>query len=268
MTEDFTLTASEVRDFHLNGFISITTPIATAEEIETMRDAYDRMFAAQAGREEGNQFDLGGTDEEGAVAALPQILDPGRYAPELRTGPYLENAQKIMKQLLGDEARVGVGHAIFKPAGYGAPTPWHQDEAYWDPGLQYYSVSIWMPLQEATIENGCMWFLPGSHEWPILPHQSIGGDTRIHGLELLDLSVIQDPVACPLPAGGITIHRNRTLHYAGPNVSDVPRRALILGSGRKARPYLGERSFPWNEAKNTPREERAARARSAAGSGS
>ncbi len=256
------LTDEQVLFFHLNGFLSLPTPITTEAELETMRDAYDRIFAEKAGRDSGDQFDLGGSDEDGKDEALPQILNPAKYAPELRDGLFLESATTIVRQLLGPSVSAGVGHAIYKPAGRGAPTPWHQDEAYWNPAFQYQNVSIWMPLQEATLENGCLWFQPGSHEWPVLEHQSIGGDVRVHGLELCDLSVLKNPVACPLPAGGITIHRNRTAHYAGANESQVPRRALILGAGHPNAPYPGPaRSFPWNEAKQTPREERAKAAR-------
>jgi hypothetical protein len=74
---------------------------------------------------------------------------------------------------------------------------------------------------------------------------------------MVDVGLVKDAVACPLPAGGITIHRNRTAHYAGANTSNVPRRALILGTGLPNRPYPGQRAFPWNEVKRTAREERA-----------
>jgi len=256
------LTVEQIRPFHLNGFFSITDPIATDQELAWMRESYDRMFSARAGRESGDQFDLAGTDEEGKEASLPQILSPSKYAPELESGDYLVKANEIVKDLLGPEAGVGVAHAIFKPAGSGAATPWHQDEAYWDPNFQYKSVSVWMPLQPATLENGCLWFMPGSHEWEVLPHRSIGGDVRIHGLEMVDTSMLKDAVACPLPPGGITIHLNRTAHYAGANTSDIPRRALILGGGLPARTYPAPRSFPWNEVKQTARDDRAAAARS------
>ncbi|HWD41264.1 MAG TPA: phytanoyl-CoA dioxygenase family protein [Fimbriimonas sp.] len=251
------LTVEQIRDFHLNGFLAITEPITTAGEIAQVRDIYDDIFSRRAGRESGDQFDLAGTDEEGKQAALPQILNPSKYAPQLDEGQFLKTAQSIVKQLLGPEAGLGIGHAIFKPAGVGAATPWHQDEAYWDPTLDYVSVSVWMPLQEATIENGCLWFMPGSNRWPVVPHQSIGGDVRIHGLEIVDTSVLKDPVACPLPPGGVTIHLNKTAHYAGPNQSGIPRRALIMMGGLAARPYPVQRSFPWNEVKETAREERA-----------
>ena len=253
-----TLTTDQIRFFHLNGFLAITDPITDDAELAWMREVYDRIFAERAGRESGDQFDLGGTDEDGKTEALPQILNPAKYAPELKDGKYLAVATEIVRQLLGPEVSAGVAHAIFKPAGHGAPTPWHQDEASWDPQWQYTNVSIWMPLQEATLENGCLWFMPGSHEWDVQPHQSINGDARIHGLEMMDTAFAKDAIACPLPAGGITIHRNRTAHYAGPNTSEIPRRALILGAGLPNKPRQGApRRFPWNEIKETPREARA-----------
>ena len=54
-------------------------------------------------------------------------------------------------------------HAILKPARIGGATPWHQDEAYWDPRYAHRAVSIWLALQPATLENGCMRFIAGSH---------------------------------------------------------------------------------------------------------
>ncbi len=147
-------------------------------------------------------------------------------------------------------------HAIFKPAHIGAPTPWHQDEAYWNAMMEYNSFSMWIPLQPATLENGCMQFVPRSHRQEILPHHCINNDPRIHGLEVDEADVSQ-AVACPLPPGGCTIHHNRTLHYTGPNRSDIPRRALILGFGIPPKPRIEPRTFPWNDQKQTPREERA-----------
>ncbi len=250
------LSPEQILFFHLNGYLAIREPITDDAELARMREVYDRMFTERAGREVGDQFDLAGSDEEGVQAGLPQILNPAKYAPELKEGNYLKVLATFARQLFGPEATVGIAHAIFKPAGTGAPTPWHQDEAYWDPAWQYQNASIWMPLQEATLDNGCLWFVPGSHEWPVLEHRPIGGDVRVHGLEMVDQKPTKTAIPCPLPAGGVTIHRNRTAHYAGPNTSATPRRALILGTGNPNTPYPGPRSFPWNEIKQTAREAR------------
>ncbi|MDB6042320.1 MAG: Deoxyhypusine synthase [Gammaproteobacteria bacterium] len=65
---------------------------------------------------------------------------------------------------------------ILKPAHQGGATPWHQDEAYRvAPDFDYRQVSIWVPLQDATLENGCMMYIPGSHRSGVLPHRSRGG---------------------------------------------------------------------------------------------
>jgi hypothetical protein len=252
-----TLTPTHIRSFFLDGFLVIKEPVASPTELAWLREVYDGLFAKRAGREVGDQFDLAGADDDPDAASLPQILNPAKYAPELANGEYLKVVDAIVKQLLGPSVDANVAHAIFKPAGHGAATPWHQDEAYWAPERLYCSVSVWMPLQEATLENGCLWFLPGSHRWPVMPHQSIGGDSRIHGLELLNADALTGAVAAPLPAGGITIHLNRTAHYAGPNSSNIPRRALIMSAGLPEIPYPEERAFPWNEIKHTARSDRA-----------
>lgn len=252
------LKAEQILFFESNGFL-VMGPITTDEELSRLRTIYDRLFEMQAGRENGDQFDLAGTDEEGKPAGLPQILTPSKYAPELLKGNYFDNAMSIAKQLLGPQARFTGEHAILKPAHTGSPTPWHQDEAYWSPEFDYHALSLWMPLQQATLENGCMEFIPGSHKRDILPHQSIGNDPRIHGLELaIDIDT-GGKVSCPLPAGGATLHLSRTLHYTGPNRSQEPRRALILNFGTPPVKRTKPRDFYWQIGKRTARMERASR---------
>lgn len=257
-----TLSQQQIDFFHQHGYLALPR-ITTDEEVERLRVIYDELFARKAGRDEGNQFDLAGTDSDESEASLPQILQPVKYAPQLAGTLYRSNALRITQQLLGPDAEFKGDHAIFKPAMHGAETPWHQDEAYWNPELEYHEVSFWMPLQEATPENGCMYFIPGSHRLEVLPHHSINHDPRIHGLEV-DANAPVDfsrAVACPLPPGGATIHLSRTLHYTPPNRSQTPRRAYILGCGLPQKPRAAPRRFPWNEQKQTARQQRADQAR-------
>lgn len=251
------LTPQQIVHYHVQGYLSLDA-IASPEEVAQIREIYDDLFERQVGRENGDQFDLGGSDEQGVKAKLPQILGPSRYAPQLKQMQVYANAQAVAQQLLGLEAKVTGDHAINKPPLDGIATPWHQDEAYWDPGQLHESMSIWIPLQDVTVEHGCMQFIPRSHRLDIVEHQSIGGDVRVHGLEVCDPKVkVDDAVACPLPAGGCTIHSNRTLHYAGPNRMPQPRRALIIMASLPSTPYPAPRRFPWNDAKQTAREQRA-----------
>lgn len=256
---DFRLTQDQIDFFHEEGYLAVDA-LTTPDDVAMLREQYDRIFAERAGRAEGNQFDLTGTDEEGKDAALPQILNPAKYAPQMRESLLLKNATIAGRQLLGDEAECNIFHAIYKPPRSGAETPWHQDAAYWEPHLFHRSISIWVPLQEATLDNGCMQFVPRSHRYDIVDHQSINDDPRIHGLEFTPTSRLlletANVVSCPLPPGGATFHGGYMFHHTPPNRSDVPRRALILGAALKATPRQMPRRFAWLERQRTARQAR------------
>ena len=252
----------QVEFFCREGYLAVER-ITSDEEVERLRVAYDELFARRAGREEGRQYDLAGTDEEDAVATLPQILEPRDYASALRNTLFEANALAITGQLLEGRARyekvvaveevVDLGiHAILKPPGIGSETPWHQDEAYWDPGQNYLGLSAWLPLQEATVENGCMQFIPRTHTWDVVPHHHVDGDPRVEAL-VVDEGRIDttQAVACPLAAGGATFHFCRTFHYAGPNRSKQPRRALSLTACMPLPPREAPRDFYWQREKRT-----------------
>jgi ectoine hydroxylase-related dioxygenase (phytanoyl-CoA dioxygenase family) len=252
------LTAEQVKFYHDSGFLAIPR-LTSDDDVAALRTSYDRIFSERAGRELGDHFDLAGRDEEEGKESLPQILHPAKYAPEMNDSELLRNAIGVSKQLLGPEATCEIAHAIFKPAGIGAETPWHQDAAYWSPDMLYTAVSIWVPLQEATEENGCMQFVPESHTMDVVRHRSINDDPRIHGLEIHpeESGRVQKFVSCPLPAGGATFHGPYMLHHTGRNRSQTPRRALILNAGLPPTVRPRPLRFQWMEGKTTARDERA-----------
>src|SRR5215813_5125157 len=101
MQPTVSLTQAQIEFYHVNGFLMLDA-LTTADEVQWMREIYDRLFASRAGREEGNQFNLGRSDEEGKTAVLPQILNPSKYAPELKDSLFRVNGMHIARQLLGD----------------------------------------------------------------------------------------------------------------------------------------------------------------------
>ncbi len=256
----FNLTQNQLDFYAREGYLALE-PLTTPEEVVWLREIYDRLFSQRAGWERGDQFDLGGVDDETKEPVLPQILSPTKYAPELNDAQLLVNAKRVIQQILGsDEATCSFAHFIYKPAKFGAATPWHQDSAYWNAQYDHRTLSVWVPLQEATLANGCMQFVPKSQQaHAIYKHQSINNDPRIHGLEFVpeELHRVKDAVACPLAPGGATVHGGYTFHYTGPNKSDVPRRAMILMGGLPALKRSVPVDVPWMTAKQTARAERA-----------
>ena len=234
------LTDEDVRSYHERGFV-VVDALTTADEVLALQEIYDRLFDPAADIGEGDRLELAG--DEGAPPVLPQILNPDHYAPELRETQAYRVAGEVARRLLGDDVKPMGMHAIRKPPRDGGETPWHQDEAYWNPAMRHEAISVWMPLQPATIENGCMQFVPGSHLDGVHEHRLINPES--HGLVLSDLGGVVNPVPCPLAPGGATVHSSRTLHYAGPNTTDEPRRALIMAFAREPQPLAEPRNFFW-----------------------
>ena len=102
-----------------------------------------------------------------------------------------------------------------------------------------------------------MQFVPGTHRQEVLPHHPIGNDPRIIGLEVDEpQKLAAGAVACPIPAGGATVHHSRMLHYTSPNHSDGPRRAYILTFGTPRKQRATPRNFYWLEQQKTKWQER------------
>jgi ectoine hydroxylase-related dioxygenase (phytanoyl-CoA dioxygenase family) len=193
-----------------------------------LREVFDLLFSERRAGFDGGYFDLSRPYDADGDDHLPQVLFPELAVPKLEQTLFRRNARLIAARLLGVEpdALEVWGHMISKPPRHGHATPWHQDEAYWPPDKHYFATGAWMPLDDVDLENGCMCFIPGSHEAAVLPHRHIGDDPAVHGLETTVAVDDSTMVAVPLRAGGATFHHPRILHYTPPNVSDRPRRAF------------------------------------------
>lgn len=248
---EFRLSDPQVAFFNETGFL-IVPGIAPVDEVSGLRPVFRKLFERQAGRREGAHYDLVGFDTDNEPFTLPTIINPVNYARELRKLSFRRNAFSIARQLLGDTTTPAFEHSILKPALRGSATPWHQDEAYRvDPNFSYKQVSFWMPLDEATPENGCMQYIPRSNRGPVLRHQSYTNDARVHAIECCDEFDLSSRVVCPIPAGTAIIHDGRTLHYSGPNLSAVDRYAYILAFEVPPRRIKERRDFYWNKGRRT-----------------
>src|SRR5215831_20505414 len=181
------LTEEQIRFYKEHGYLGLEQ-ISPPEEVEFLRRVFDRLFAEKIGWRQGAFFDAVSADEDDdKPQTSPQIIDPVDFAPELKKTIFRANALAIAKQLLGPNAYGKFEHAILKPAGIGAPTPWHQDEAFgYDYAPGYNQLSIWMPLQPVDTGSGCLHFLAGSQRGRVLRHASPNNDPRIHALVCVD----------------------------------------------------------------------------------
>ena len=110
--------------------------------------------------------------------------------------------------------------AVYKQPEARRDFPWHQDNGYGGVEPQEY-LTCWLALDDATISNGCIWVIPGSHKQGVLKHE----DTPI-GKQVYFGTDQGTPVE--LKKGGIVFFSSLLFHRSGPNVSDTVRKAYIV----------------------------------------
>ena len=134
-----------------------------------------------------------------------------------------------IESLVGSEI---IGSSVYrirpKAPGYtrGA-VPWHQDSGYF---LQHCDtnliVTCWIPLVDATIDNGCLYVLPNSHQNGIVRHYT-GGQGGYLEIAEEDLPK-PEPIVVEMPAGSVLFMSNLTPHASFENTTDIVRWSIDL----------------------------------------
>lgn len=226
------LSAAQISQFQADGFLGLNHFLDDST-LQELRNFYDRIVAREIDCGEDDRW-LGGV--------IRQIMFPARHHSYFQENPALDAARHIAAPLLGkpvEEIAFNYDMLINKPPQTAHETPWHQDFAYTERPFapagtpiegEGHALQFWIALDDVDIENGCMQFVPGLHTQPLLPHFVASGDPQLENRLLATKAI--DPahaVACPLPAGGCSVHHYGTPHYTGPNTTpNRHRRAYIF----------------------------------------
>jgi phytanoyl-CoA hydroxylase len=167
-----------------------------------------------------------------------EFLRYGRSWRERRPGYYhLMANPKILdavESLIGGELFANpVYNTRPKVPGVAAgAVPWHQDKSYWPDANSNPVITVWIPIVDATAENGCLHVWPRTHKTRVLSFHSETytgtGYTEIDDEPLRQISKTIQPVSLPLEAGGAILFNDRCIHMSTPNNSDHVRWSVDL----------------------------------------
>jgi len=154
-----------------------------------------------------------------AMHDLDPVFDAFSRTPELAA---------IVESLGYDDPIILQSMYIFKPPRIGGEVYCHQDSTflYTDPES---CIGFWFALEDATIENGCMHFIPGGHKGPLKKLQYRNSDGKM-AFKILDDSPWPENATVPVEvkAGSVVIFDGRAPHLSGANLSDKSRHAYTL----------------------------------------
>ena len=135
-------------------------------------------------------------------------------------------------QLMGEGFKFFHDQLFCKPAKHGGVVAWHQDFSYWTFTRPMNHLTCWIGLDDANHENGCLYYVPGSHKWGLLPITGLAGDMEAvrEVLDKSQLDSFDNKKANVLSRGYASFHHPLTMHGSYANSSDRSRRAVVINS--------------------------------------
>ncbi|MBW7997114.1 MAG: phytanoyl-CoA dioxygenase family protein [Candidatus Glassbacteria bacterium] len=227
----FELSGGLVDTYRERGFVG-PVRVFDQEQVEVLLESLEKMVSPGFPRVDeliakdhsaGLTFDRFMTYFQGAW-----MVDEGFHDAVFNPGITVPASQ------LMDTPRVRFWHdqMFYKPANHGGVVAWHQDYSYWTCTEPMGHLTVFIALDETTLENGCLHLVPGSHRWPLLPMTRLfGGDDCMERIkEALSPEQLDQfkPEPLPLEAGEASFHHPLTVHGSYSNRTDKPRRALVL----------------------------------------
>lgn len=133
----------------------------------------------------------------------------------------------MVEQLIGRGVRVFFSQVFCKPPRGGGPKPIHQDNYYFDPSDRDAMVTVWVALEDATVDNGCLFYGNRSHWEAVLPHYA--PEDQPFNLQVSEKLASRYPMnPAPIRQGGVSLHHGNTLHRSSRNTSAHSRSAVAF----------------------------------------
>ncbi|MEJ8853749.1 phytanoyl-CoA dioxygenase family protein [Variovorax robiniae] len=167
---------------------------------------------------------------DGGVTArtvLRKLDNPHAHRPAVQALARDRRLLDLVEAFIGPGVSVYFSQIFFKPPEGGGPKPAHQDNFYFGPADPEGVVTAWIALDDATLENGCLYFGDGTNQGPVYVHFAPEGEP--FNLQIPpDILARQPMVPAPVRKGGVSFHHGNTFHCSGSNNSSRWRRACAL----------------------------------------
>jgi non-heme Fe2+,alpha-ketoglutarate-dependent halogenase len=204
------LTAAQLAAFNRDGYLA-GMAIFDAEEIADIRRYFDELLARTL---------AAGADSYSISSAH---LRHGRVYDLLTDARIVS----YVKDLLGEDVIGWGSHFFCKMPGDGKRVSWHQDASYW-PLTPSKAVTVWLAIDDASVENACVRFIPGSHWFGHLTYSLTENDDSNVLNQVVDVEKLGAPFDDELHAGEISIHSDLLVHGSEANSSSRRRCGLTL----------------------------------------
>lgn len=250
--DDYAVTADEFARFEREGYVHLPGVLTDDElaELDAVYDGFMRGEISVDGRDL-NDMVTGEFGTNPTSYVIFNVMLPRVYFPEWQDNTFERVGRSIAEQLCGEGMTLDFDQLLAKqPGREDAVFAWHQDQAYWINTDDRRTATCWLALDDSTIENGCMQFLPGSHREPVRPHRPAGTSRAEQHTLVTDLRPDDRPVPVPICRGDITVHNEGVLHGSGGNTTTSSWRRAYINAYRSVDTVRRERELGFTHSHN------------------
>jgi ectoine hydroxylase-related dioxygenase (phytanoyl-CoA dioxygenase family) len=239
----YQLSEEQIQSYRDNGFVVIEG-FLSSDELNHWRQSVETAVKERAGiKIPGKDIKTGeadGINEDADYYAkvFDQLLNLWQTNKPVKELMIDERIGKMAAQLSGSEGiRIWHDQALIKRP-WANPTAWHLDTPFWSFSDRR-AISIWVALDDATLENGCLFFIPGSQKITTFSKINIG--RNMDGVfDTYPQLRSMRTVAAPMKAGSCSFHNGLTVHGANANMTNGFRRAMTCAYMPDGNKYNGE----------------------------
>jgi ectoine hydroxylase-related dioxygenase (phytanoyl-CoA dioxygenase family) len=230
--EQFRLTDEQVRHYHDFGYVAGIQVLSDSQADELTSELSEFFVAEHSGQELWHEYHSNESADPDTV--LFHALGAWRLRPGFHDLLWNPAFTVPAAQLLDGPVRFWHDQLFCKPALHGGVVAWHQDYSYWTRTVPMAHLTCWIGLDDSTIENGCLQYVPGSHKWDLLPITGLAGDMDAiqSTLNKAQWEQFQNPVAIELQRGECAFHHPLMVHGSYENKTHQPRRATVINTIR------------------------------------
>ncbi|MBP9912328.1 MAG: phytanoyl-CoA dioxygenase family protein [Opitutaceae bacterium] len=228
------LSPTQVDQFRHDGWLLYNQPVFPAAKFEGLKTFFDQLL------------------EDLDPSVRPESMDvPHFQHPELFQWLLSDEALGLVEPILGPDIALFSSHFICKPRGNGKRVPWHEDSAYWRGMLDPMEVvTVWLAIDPARKENGCMYVVPHSHntgKQGFSDYEDIAAEAAVFSTEITRTQRNDAAaVAVELAPNQCSLHDGRMIHGSPANTSSL-RRCGYTMRYISTRSRFNREKFPWHQ---------------------
>ena len=226
-TASFSISDAQLRFFKTQGYLPDIKVLSDLQADKLLEELVDLSNPQSPGNELFHEYHSNESTDPNKI--LFHALGAWRIKPSFHDILWAPGFLIPASQLLGGAVRFWHDQLFCKPARHGGVVAWHQDYSYWTRTQPMQHLTCWIALDDANEENGCLHYIPQSHEWDLLPITGLAGDMESIKSVLKPWQYDKfTPTPVPLKKGHATFHHPLTIHGSFENRSAFPRRAVVL----------------------------------------